>query len=196
MKHIFLFLYAAIAAILLHNAACQKNGTEIVEPPVVPVDTSYNLKLGTVKVKKNGVDWTATYTSHWSQTIESFSFSGKIANGGYEESFNFRDIPPKSGVYQLEFWPNVNSLFPNQIPSCSFVYLYDLDEPAGGFVLDTLRNDHFIEVTRFDSINNTVEGRFQVFLRFSPGSPHNPYPPDLPDTISMTEGRFHLKVQD
>jgi hypothetical protein len=196
MKSIYLFLMAAVAVTILLTSACDKKGTDIIEPPIVPIDSSDYLKLGTVKVKKNGVDWIGGFTSHLSHTVPIFVFTGEKNTGAYLETFGFMDIPRRTGKYTLEFWPDSYSLLPNQIPSAVFLYTYDLDEPAGSFRLDTLRSDHFIEVTRFDSINNIVEGRFQVFLRFSPGSPHNPYPPDLPDTISMTEGRFHLNVED
>ena len=70
--------------------------------------------------------------------------------------------------------------------------VYELDQPIGDFHVDTMRHDHFIEVLRYDSIKNTVEGRFQVFLGKAPMSTDWP---GVPDSIFFTEGRFHLRIQ-
>ncbi|MBK7937148.1 MAG: hypothetical protein IPJ82_08625 [Lewinellaceae bacterium] len=41
-------------------------------------------------------------------------------------------------------------------------------------LIDTTRNDHFIEVIKYDSIARTVEGRFQVFFEKEPSNPNGP----------------------
>ncbi|MBK7937311.1 MAG: hypothetical protein IPJ82_09570 [Lewinellaceae bacterium] len=71
--------------------------------------------------------------------------------------------------------------------------MQDYDQPIGDFLIDTTRNDHFIEVIKYDSIARTVEGRFQVFLKKEPS---NTQWPGIPDSIFLTEGKFHLKIQE
>ncbi len=71
--------------------------------------------------------------------------------------------------------------------------MQDYDQPIGDFLIDTTRTDHFIEVIKYDSTTQTVEGRFQVFLKKEPS---NTVWPGVPDSIFLTEGKFHLKIQE
>ena len=71
--------------------------------------------------------------------------------------------------------------------------MQDYDQPVGDFLIDTTRTDHFIEVIKYDSTAHTVEGRFQVFLKKEPS---NTIWSGVPDSIFLTEGKFHLKIQE
>ena len=66
------------------------------------------------------------------------------------------------------------------------------DEGIGNFYPDSTRNDNYIEVLRFDTITNQVEGRFQLFMG-KDGGPSTV--PGVPDSVFLTEGKFYLKLQ-
>jgi hypothetical protein len=105
------------------------------------------------------------------------------------------DIPCKPGKYSFEFWPSPTSIYPNQIPHGSFGMVYDGDQPFGNFFLDTLRNDHFIEVLSYDTLTNIAEGRFQMFTKKYDTGGWEPSGVAIPDSIAMTEGKFRLEVK-
>ncbi|MEZ4967369.1 MAG: hypothetical protein R2791_19165 [Saprospiraceae bacterium] len=46
---------------------------------------------------------------------------------------------------------------------------------------------------RYDSVARTIEGRFQMFLKKEPMAAQWP---GVPDSIYLTEGKFHLQLED
>jgi hypothetical protein len=194
--HCYILLF--VAAIGL--ATCQKNNLPVVDPhltpvdttTIVPVDTTNTLALGEVFVLKNGAEWNVPF-----KAVKFHSDSAFVLYGYYlypnkvSQSFVINDIPCKTGVYPIEYWPTPNNLKPNHIPHTGFAMMFEGDQPVGFFYLDTLQTDHFVEVTSFDSITRIVEGRFQVSLKIDTPSSF----PNTPTEIALTEGRFHLKIQ-
>ncbi|MCE7925139.1 MAG: hypothetical protein DYG98_18960 [Haliscomenobacteraceae bacterium CHB4] len=61
----------------------------------------------------------------------------------------------------------------------------------GFYKTDTTRTDHFLEVLHYDPIEKTIEGQFQVFLKNTSSPPKN----GTSEYISLTEGKFHLKIK-
>jgi hypothetical protein len=64
-----------------------------------------------------------------------------------------------------------------------------MDQQLNSYNVDSTRSNQYIELLRYDSINHIVEGRFQTFLE----GPNTWW--FLPDSMAMTEGKFHLKIQ-
>jgi len=192
MKYI---LIATILVLILAN--CGKNQSSIGEPgpPVdttqMPIDTPI-IKLGEGYVLKNGITWNAPFEAWYYQTNNLFQIWVEITYPNYRgEHLFITDIPCNKGKYPIENWAH---LIPrNQIPNCFLRVTQDFDQGIGSFSTDTTRNDHFIEVIKYDSIARTVEGRFQVFLKKEPS---NTQWPGVPDSIFLTEGKFHLKIQE
>jgi len=195
-----IFFYAALFLLVFSN--CKKNQPPIYEPvdPVdtikVPIDTppvsTHIIDLGKGFALNNGVDWSPTFEAAYYKTGSRFAFGAKIVHSYLSrESFGFEDIPCAVGTYPVERPKGIES-YGNLIPQSYFVYIRDYDTPVGDFLADTTRNDHFVEIIRYDSVEQTVEGRFQVFLK---KEPMNTWWPNIPDSIAMTEGRFHLKIK-
>ena len=193
MKNIFF-----IIALLSIFANCKKNQPPI-DIPDAPIDTTQTpvdtpiIELGKSFVLKNNVQWSVPFKCTYYRKDTLFRIDADILHSNLiEEHFMLRDIPFRAGRYPIEFFPSLEGLN-NGIPESFFSYTYEFDQPIGDFLVDTTRTDHFIEVIRYDSIAKTVEGRFQVFLGKKPTSV--PFA-GVPDSIFMTEGKFHLKIQD
>jgi hypothetical protein len=193
MKNILL-----VIAMLLFLANCKKNQPPV-DIPDDPTDSIQNpidtpiIELGKSFVLKNGVQWDVSLNAKYYRGDTLFILRGKILHPNLvSENFFIRDIPFKHGKYEIEFFPYLEG-FNNAVPESAFTMMYEYDQPIGDFLVDTTRSDHFIELIRYDSVAKTVEGRFQVFLGKKPTNV--PFP-GVPDSIFMTEGRFHLKIED
>lgn len=194
----FLFITAVLSTLCFQ---CKKEPQPEPPSPVNPVDTTvvtpvHIIELGKVSMLKNGLAWNSNFEMGIEGAVQSFYFTGsKTFSNGFRESFRIKDIPKQAGKFSYEFYPTETSVFPNEIPNSAFIIMYDGDQPAGDFLLDTLRNDHFIEVLRYDTVQQIAEGRFQVFLRRHDWGGQGPLFPGIPDTISITGGKFHLQVK-
>ena len=200
MKLTTICLLAMLIACL---STCKKNSHPIVDVPEEPIDTiisppldSHIIGLGKLSVLKNGAIWDAPFKAWFSNLEGTFLITGvnTYANG-VRQTFRLDDIPCIPGKYQFEFWPSPTALFANKIPTGFFGFMYDGDQGIGSCFLDTLRADHFVEVLRYDSLTNIVEGRFQVFLKKNETGGWVPSGISIPDSISMTEGKFRLEVK-
>lgn len=182
---------------------CKKNQISIPEPEEsvdttsTPIDTppvsTHIIELGKGFALNNGIAWSPPFIAayHFNTTAR-FSLGAKIIHDYLSnESFGIRDIPCAVGKFPIEYPKGFDDLH-NLIPEAFFSYIRDYDTPVGDFRPDTTRTDHFIEIIRYDSVAQTVEGRFQVFLK---KLPMNTWWPNIPDTIALTEGRFHLKIK-
>ncbi|MEZ4967368.1 MAG: hypothetical protein R2791_19160 [Saprospiraceae bacterium] len=186
MKNALFFLF--LSFILLQ---CKKDSGQdsIPDPPeYVPV-----LPLGQADVLKNGVVWEAPFDArYYTGTYERCYLKAKILHPNLiGESFFLKDIPCKAGTYQVEYYTLSN--FGNFIPESFFSMISEFDQPIGDFDIDTTRSDHYVEVLRYDSVARTIEGRFQMFLKKEPMAAQWP---GVPDSIYLTEGKFHLQLED
>lgn len=183
-----ILLFAFIALVILSNCTKQQDGGQ----PTDPVDTTIYIPVinfGNGSFRKNGSLWTYSFEAWEYKSDSSFQIRSEI-NGNIAEYFSIRDIPLLKGKYELEFRTVINGL--NNIPEPLFSYYVDGDQPGGSYNLDTIRSDHFLEILHVDTLARTVEGRFQIFLRLKP---RNYNLPGLPDTLSITDGRFYLPVR-
>ncbi|MCB9356326.1 MAG: hypothetical protein H6575_17310 [Lewinellaceae bacterium] len=186
MKNALFFLF--LSFILLQ---CKKDSGQdsIPDPPVhVPV-----LPLGQAGVLKNGVAWEVPFDAWYhADTHERCQLRAKILYPNLiSESLFLEDIPCKEGVYPVEYYTSSN--FRNYIPDVFFTMISEFDQPIGDFKIDTMRNDHYVEVLRYDSVAHTIEGRFQMFLKKRQMTLQWP---GVPDSIYFTEGKFHLQLED
>jgi len=114
----------------------------------------------------------------------------RYSNGGVvEERFSIQDVPLRSGKHPISY----DLLSINGTPQSGMVWIVDGDQQAGSQLVDTTRQDHFIDVIHYDSVKHTIEGRFQVFLK---NYKNSPILPGIPDTISFTQGKFHLNISN
>ena len=180
---------------------CKKNQQPTVDTPDEPVDTVHTpvdtvihlIDLGKVSVFKNGILWDVPFQA-WAQKNPDgrFMLRGQMSySNSISESFLIQDIPLRVGKYPIQFFPMLTNLN-NKIPESVFVMMHEQDEPIGDFLVDTTRIDHYIELIRVDSNTQIVEGTFQVFLGKKAMTLQWP---GVPDSLYLTEGKFHLKVQ-
>jgi|GEM_PF-1162820 len=200
MKALTIFFFAGIFMCL---PTCKKSDDPIVDVPVEPIDTIISqpvdphiIGLGKVSVLKNGQKWDVPFNAWFSLLEGTFLIATRqVYANGVTQSFQLDDIPCKPGKYSFEFWPSVASLYPNKIPNGSFGMMFEVDQPIGNFFLDTLRNDHYIEVIAYDTLTKIVEGRFQMFTKKKPNAGWQPSGVVVPDSIAFTEGKFRMEVK-
>jgi hypothetical protein len=207
MKKIFEYLLpACFLAFLLFPYSCDKTQEPIEPDPTdttaidtTSVDTTtvstHIIPLGQSYVLLNDVPWQGKLKANYiSGDKNAFRLSGQIFyNNLRSDLLTIHDIPALTGTYNPELYWGVNP-FINMIPNPIFSISQDIDQPVGYYQIDTSRNDHFIEILRIDTVENIVEGRFQLFMPKEPSAViWNPAPPEY---ISLTEGKFHLKIKE
>lgn len=177
-----------LAILLLGLASCQKNELTPNDPdPVSPV-----IELGKVFVKRDGQVWDRPFIArrfdHYHPTV--FSIISKVNNNGLEENFYLNDIPIVPGFYPMERGNNFT--WGNLKPQANIGW-WIVDQVLGGIFTDTTHANNFVEMIRYDSVNQTVEGRFEVHLGDFWPSPNTW---GLPDSMHLTEGKFYLKLEE
>lgn len=162
-----------------------------IDTVIAPVDTPI-IQLGKARVLKNGVDWEAPFEAWYYHSDSVFQLRADITYSNLRgEHFFLTDIPCKTGKYPVEYLRYFNRQ--NQIPEGGFSLTQDYDQGIGNYYTDSIRTDHYVEVLRYDAIQNTVEGKFQLFFGKKPSGGFQW--PGVPDSIFLTEGKFHLYVQ-
>jgi len=167
----------------------------IVTPPdpkdttIVPIDT-HIIELGKSTMLKNGILWSPPVKANFFYNrFDNFYLNYDILYANLRsETFSLEDIPCKPGKYAMEYshyW-NENNL----VPQPQFLIVQDFDQLIGAYNLDTTRINNYVEVLKYDSITHIVEGRFQVFM----GKDVTSNPWNVPDSIFLTDGKFHLKI--
>ena len=189
MKH--LLFAALLLAVLLPN--CKKEQIIIKTPE--PPDTTQEHVIGFGKsyVLKNGTAWNVSYVAAYEyETKSRFSILAEkqYPNDGLNETAFISDIPLSIGKFRVVTIKSLGD-FNNGIPDAGY-RMANYDEGIGNFIPDTSRSDNFVEVLRFDTLTNEVEGRFQLFMG-KVGGPSTL--PGVPDSVFLTEGKFYLKLQ-
>ncbi|HMX38739.1 MAG TPA: hypothetical protein PKD78_00365 [Saprospiraceae bacterium] len=193
MRHYFFLL---VLPLLL--CFCKKDDNQVPTDPKPPVTVEPIIELGKASVLRNGKVYQgkmkSEYRNYGGTKAMGIYGSWFTQNGLVDEYFGIYDIPLAQGKYLIEPSLTVDNLG-NGIPDGGIVWIVDTDQYTGDHILDTTRSrDHYIEVIRYDSLQHTLEGRFQVFFRCFSGNP--PGLPGIPDTISFTQGKFHLKISN
>ena len=190
MKTIHYLLFAP----LLCFFACTKDPAGKDPVPPGPVDTvQHVIELGKVSVLRDSFPWSMSWKTTLSNTYPPFFYltAKKIYSYGLSETFSIGDIPLKIGKYKIEAL-NIGSEG-NYVPDALIGWVLDGDQVLGGLNTDESDLNNFIEILRFDSLLNTVEGRFQVHLINDWGSTNGSIYP-LPDSMRLTDGKFYLKL--
>ncbi|HNG89316.1 MAG TPA: hypothetical protein PK858_03900, partial [Saprospiraceae bacterium] len=160
--------------------------------PYVPI-----IELGKYSVLRNGKPYTGKMGAQYRKYngVKTIAIYGSLFtyNGLVEEIVDISDNPLREGQYRIDPSITINSLG-DGTPDASITWHIDVDQYGGSQLVDTSRTDHYMEIIRYDSVQHTVEGKFQVFFRQAAGEPL--IVPGLPDTISFTQGIFHLKISN
>ena len=190
MKTIHYLLFAPILCLF----ACAKDPAGKDPVPPDPVDTlQHVIDLEKVSVLRDGKIW---MPGGMAQTYPSVAMhfsiiSTQIVYPGVVESFNLADIPLKTGKYRLE--RGVGTPLGNFIPQITIGWILDGDQLLGSLNADTTDMDNFVELLQYDSLKQTVEGRFQIHLiNYKSSTNGSIYP--LPDSMRLTDGKFYLKL--
>ena len=115
------------------------------------------------------------------------SLEVKLNESGFDHILSVSDISILLGYQTIEKKGLGNSN--NGIPNARYHVILDLDQQINTYNVDSTRTNQFIEILRYDAVEHIVEGRFQTFLE-GPNSWSF-----LPDSMAITEGKFHLKIQ-
>jgi hypothetical protein len=192
-----LLLYSCLLSLLLTQ--CSKPEDPAVTKPD-PVDTTNTtpvdpdpsiIALGKGAFKKNGINWPGKFEAYLVKDGQSLIISSKYTWANLiTETLRFADCPARPGKYAFESAPFLNNF--NDIPHATWA-MSEIDLGFGNFQPDPDQwANHYLEVLRYDSAQQIVEGRFQVFFRnYSQG----PVYPGEPDSVVITEGKFHLKAE-
>jgi hypothetical protein len=115
-----------------------------------------------------------------------------IPNSTFVESIIIKDILPQKGIYQYNCSCDSTAIILNGTPKILMGWIVDGDQVIGISEVDTAQTEGFIEVIKYDSINHTIEGRFEAYLKDRTATSPNPY---YPINIHLTEGKFNLKIE-
>lgn len=184
--------------LLLASTQCKKEASEDTTVKPEPIDTIKPIPIfrDTLAVWKNGIKWDATAEglSHsFSQgSSKRFFLRGiKKVSSSIMERFYISDIPCKVGHYSVDDGRSLSTLN-NSIPQPLHVYVIDEDQGGGSYYADTTRMDNFVTIIRYDSIGKTIEGKFKIAMKLDKAANNLP---GIPDTISMTNGYFRVKLK-
>jgi len=173
-------------ALLALVMSCSKSKPEALVDPI-PVDTAI-IELGTVSVLKNGEPWNASFLAKYSPNNKNrFRIKGNLIQNGYDHIFYIDDISANEGLQPIERKNLWNAQ--NGVPDALWSVVLDLDQVLNFYRVDSTRANQFVEILCYDSVNHIVEGRFQTFLEGPSGYSF------LPDSVALTEGKFHLKIE-
>ena len=124
-----------------------------------------------------------------------FAFSSRTPNGkgGTKEIVSFQSIKKTNAVQKLVpvYGLSFEALYLGA-PNFSFInIIIGGDTACERFVPDSTYNDNYIQITRMNADTSIVDGVFNMKLVKIQDCPDR----DYPDTLMITEGRFHLKIK-
>ncbi|HAK77106.1 MAG TPA: hypothetical protein DCR35_02420 [Runella sp.] len=161
---------------------------------------------GSFSAKINGKVWGESYSGGF-QEIRGDTFQGGNAEnqcpeeshsisfdwfnkqGFHRENLILRKIPLLSGKHQVI--PN-----PSKCKMTDPIYAMFYTSTDDGDVLGDIytilpTQDNFVQIDNYDNYTKEIKGKFQLtFVIKSIGGNHV-----LPDTLRLTEGRFHTKIK-
>ena len=173
-----------IFSFLLLSTACKKE------------DLGFTNHAGnsTVSAKLNGKDWFASGIGGISYNRQdSFNTGFYVYESGIlKEVLNFSTIPMKQGrhvILDLMDKATRDRLRPSYAGFTTFLADGDVLGEWWNSTADTLYN--YCMVDRVDTINNIIEGRFQLMLVKNPERDFF----DTPDTLRFEDGKFSAELR-
>lgn len=182
--------------LLLSAAQCKKDVSDdmIIKPETIDTIKPAPVFRDTFAVWKNGVKWNAIGDGLFYSTSSESRFylrGTKTASTSVKEWFYLSDIPCKAGNYSVDDGRSL-LIKNNSVPQAMFVYVVDGDQGGGTFYTDTSRIDNFVTIMHYDSLTKIIEGKFKVMIKIDKKVNNLP---GIPDTISMTNGYFRVKLK-
>ena len=181
-NQIILLLLFPLLFVSCKDEPCTKNVSTIFYTINGKPDTSYICdKIGMLLIDSNNT----------------FAFSSVTSVLGYpsviRESVSFRSIKKTNAVQKLV--PVYDWSFSALHLGAPNFHLGNLvrggESPCEWFVPDSTYNNNFIQITGMSADTSIVDGVFNMKLVKSVDCPDR----DYPDTLMITEGRFHLKIK-
>ena len=201
------YTFSILSFLLVFFYACKKETTTQI--PIVKVeDEGCILKETNFKKDTTVHVWNVTDTTNgkaeaikinkkWIGKANSYYFKGLISVSFYtffdtkkdlyrREALSFNNIPKKIGCYELSTW-NISNL---DVPNASY-YACDDDVVEARYNLDESLTKNYLEVTKIDTINNYIEGKFMATFLKNPKNKIKFYQ----DTLRFANASFWAKIQ-
>lgn len=115
-----------------------------------------------------------------------------IPNSLITEYVSISDFFLKEGKYNFNCSCDSTFLIANGSPKMTMFWMLDGDQQYGAAHIDTTYTGSYIEVLKYDSVQQTIEGRFEAHLKDREATGPNPY---YPTEVHLTEGKFNLKIE-
>jgi hypothetical protein len=190
MKYLLVFSFLVFCCL----TRCKKEDPVPPQPPV-PTDPPI-IELGKSYFLMNGTEWQGQLKARYFQEFNGkklIRLSGnRTVYSTLVESLSIKDILPQKGIYQYNCHCDSTYIIFNGTPKILMGWIVDGDQAIGFAKVDTTKSGSFLEVIKYDSINHTIEGRFEAYLKDRTATSPNPY---YPINIHLTEGKFNLKIE-
>ncbi len=185
MKYIILF---ALIALLTTFFSCKKDPVVPLPPPQ---EEEHIIELGRISFLRDGNPLSLP-TEAVVTTIDNkrmLSLAARYKKQSINESLVIFDLPEKTGKVKMEFHTQQNKY--DEIPSSLMAWIFEIDQGMGNINVDTTRSDNWLEVIHYDSIKQTLEGRFEVHMK-------NYFPTiytGIPKKLDITDGKFYVRIK-
>ena len=176
---IFLLLFPLLF-VSCKDEPCTKNVSTVFYTINGKPDTSFTCdKIGMLLIDSNNTFTFSSYTPNGKSSIkESMSF-GSIKKTNAVQKL----VPVYKWSFAALYLGAPNFHFGNIVIGG--------ESPCEWFVPDSTYNNNFIQITGMSADTSIVDGVFNMKLVKSVDCPDR----DYPDTLMITEGRFHLKIK-
>ncbi|MCC7245910.1 MAG: hypothetical protein IT269_09540 [Saprospiraceae bacterium] len=191
MKYMFYFSML----FLFFTTSCKKEESDVIEPPIIPDPPI--IELGKSSFLMNGKEWagqlkakTFGKTSYGDIVIRLY---GSInINASFAESISIIDLLSNNNKYTFGCFCDIDPFIKDGKPEILMGWVVDSDQLIGTAHIDTTYTGSYIEVLKYDSVQQTIEGRFEAHLKDREATGPNPY---YPTEVHLTEGKFNLKIE-
>ena len=162
---------------------------EPVTPPVDPPETVHLTELGKMEVLRDGIPVkTNAYLFFVGDKCEISTASRIVCGTSLAEGFTIEEIAFSEGRYDI-----FKHVYPDDGHPHARLFWSVIDELVGVLRSTDDYPEDYIEIIKADTVNKTIEGRFQFHLKNVDGTDLSPY--GLPDSLHFSEGVFYLKAQ-
>jgi hypothetical protein len=180
MAYIVSFLAIAL---FIH---CNK---ETVIPPVAPPEPVHLTELGKMEVLRDGKPVKTNAHLYFDGEKCEISTALRIVGGtSLAEGITIEEISFSEGKYDI-----FKYVYPDDGKPHARLFWSVIDELIGVLRSTDDFSEDYIEIIKADTVNKTIEGRFQFHLKNVDGTDLSPY--GMPDSLYFSEGVFYLKAE-